>query len=63
MIHKMLSSANMARRLLLDVRSTMSNLVNIFPSIAIGYRSSKEMWLGNVVDYFLLIICDCPRYV
>jgi len=60
--HKMLSSASMIKRFLVDVLSTTSYLMNRFPSIVIGCLTPKEVWLGNVVNYSIFKIFGCPCY-
>lgn len=63
MAYKMLSSAGIVRRFLADVHSIASYLVNRSPSTAIGCRTLKVVWSGNIADFSVIRLSGCPCYV
>lgn len=54
--HKMLSSTSMARKFPTDALSTRSYLMNGFSSTLIKCQTLQKVWLGNIVDYFVLVV-------
>lgn len=58
----MLLNAYLGQEFWAETVNTVSFLVNRYPYIAIEYKTPKEVWSGNPVDYSSLRVFGCPAY-